>query len=314
MISIALATYNGELFLNEQMESLINQTITEYEIVICDDNSTDSTYKILLEYKSKYSFVKVFRNERNLGFKKNFEKIIGLCSGNYIAFCDQDDIWTSDHLEILLKTIENNYFVGANSELIDQSGNRLNLSLMNTKKQTYIPSSAEYKRTLCYSNIFQGACSMGRTEFLKKCLPIPENVKYHDWWFALIASMDDKIVYSKNVVLFYRQHENNVTRNNKFNLVRKTFDYLFNKESKKKLREQWVINKTMLMEYEKKFAASNLISVAIKYYDSCLSGDIKAIICHFFTNYKLMFLAEKKSLIFIFRLINYILCSHGGRR
>lgn len=314
MISIALATYNGELFLKDQLDSLINQTIKDFEIVICDDNSTDTTYKILLEYSNKFSFVKVFQNARNLGFKKNFEKLIGLCSGDYIAFCDQDDIWTQNHLEVLLRTIGNNYFVGANSELIDQHGRKSNISLMDTKKQTYIPSAEEYKITECYTNLFQGACSMGRAEFLKKCLPIPENVRFHDWWIALVASMSNKIIFSNESILLYRQHDNNITNNIRFNILRKSISYLINKNNKKKLREQWIQNKNMLIEYEKRFFPENEITIAINYYDSCLSGNIRAIIFYFFKNYKLMFLTEKKSLIFIFRLINYIMCSQDDKK
>ena len=106
MISIAMATYNGAEFVAEQIESILMQTYTDFELIISDDCSKDNTVEILNQFASKDKRIKVIVNEKNLGFKKNFEKIISLCKGDYIAFCDQDDIWTLDHLEILLNEIK----------------------------------------------------------------------------------------------------------------------------------------------------------------------------------------------------------------
>ena len=92
MISIAMATYNGELFIREQLDSILTQTLSDWELIVCDDGSTDNTLSILQEYANNDSRIKIYQNETNLGFKRNFEKAIGLCSGEYIALCDQDDI------------------------------------------------------------------------------------------------------------------------------------------------------------------------------------------------------------------------------
>lgn len=105
MISIAMATYNGEKYLREQLDSILVQTISDFELIICDDCSNDSTRKILSEYAKKDSRIKVIFNEQNLGFVKNFEKTISFCNGEYIAFSDQDDIWLPNHLEVLLSEI-----------------------------------------------------------------------------------------------------------------------------------------------------------------------------------------------------------------
>jgi len=92
-ISVALCTYNGELYLREQLESILKQTFPPDEIIICDDGSTDTTIKILEEFRRK-SFipVKVYYNKENLGVSKNFEKAISLCSGDIIFLSDQDDV------------------------------------------------------------------------------------------------------------------------------------------------------------------------------------------------------------------------------
>jgi len=106
MVSIALATYNGERFLKEQLDSILEQSYTDIEIIACDDCSTDSTPQILEDYQKKDSRLKVYFNEKNLGFKKNFEKCISLCDGDYIALSDQDDVWTKDHIACCKAVLE----------------------------------------------------------------------------------------------------------------------------------------------------------------------------------------------------------------
>ena len=101
MISVALACYNGENFIYEQIQSIINQTITDLEIIICDDKSTDNTIDIIHNIKDKR--IKLYQNNIQLGVVKNFEKAISLCNGEYIALSDQDDVWVEKKLEKQLK-------------------------------------------------------------------------------------------------------------------------------------------------------------------------------------------------------------------
>ena len=126
MISIAMATYNGELFIREQLDSILTQTLSDWELIVCDDGSTDNTLSILQEYANNDSRIKIYQNETNLGFKRNFEKAIGLCSGECIALCDQDDIWYPNHLEILLNLIGNNSLSIGNSDIVDTNNTFLN--------------------------------------------------------------------------------------------------------------------------------------------------------------------------------------------
>ena len=108
MIGIAMTTYNGEKYLKEQIDSILNQTVSDFELIVCDDVSSDSTMDILNGYAAKDSRVHVFRNEENLGFLKNFEKAIRICldrGAEYVALADQDDIWTENHLEVLADTM-----------------------------------------------------------------------------------------------------------------------------------------------------------------------------------------------------------------
>ena len=103
LVSIALCTYNGEVFLQEQLNSLLNQTYTTIEIIAVDDASTDSTRSILEKKASTDSRLKVFINEKNIGYNKNFEKAISLCSGDFIAISDQDDIWEAEKIGKMMR-------------------------------------------------------------------------------------------------------------------------------------------------------------------------------------------------------------------
>ena len=93
LISIAMTSYNGEKYIREQLDSILTQTYGNFELIICDDRSKDSTVEIIKDYCIKDSRIKLYVNEKNLGFKKNFEKAISLCKGEYIALSDQDDIY-----------------------------------------------------------------------------------------------------------------------------------------------------------------------------------------------------------------------------
>ena len=93
-ISIAMATFNGDKFIKEQLDSFAKQTITPFELVVCDDGSTDSTLGIVMNFAQSASFkVRVYQNPENLGFSNNFMKCASLCEGEWIAFSDQDDVW-----------------------------------------------------------------------------------------------------------------------------------------------------------------------------------------------------------------------------
>ena len=213
LISIAMATYNGEKFIRQQLDSILLQSFADFELIICDDCSYDVTVEIIKQYQQKDSRINLYQNEKNLGFKKNFEKIISLCKGDYIALCDQDDIWTKDHLEILLKEIKSFDCVSANALLIDEKGESIGITMRDFIPIHLIPKDRNLLfRHEVYGNIVQGAASMFSRDLLMKALPIPDSVKYHDWWFALIACEYKGCKYIDKIVLNYRRHESNATQ------------------------------------------------------------------------------------------------------
>ena len=221
MISIAMTSYNGEKFIREQIDSILNQTYSDFELIIGDDCSTDSTRNILQEYKQKDPRIKLCLNEKNLGFKKNFENVINQCTGDYIAFSDQDDVWELNKLQLCLDKINDAAFVCTDATEVDEKLNPLGYTLKECLGLTEVPSdSKELIKNLVHHNFVQGATILAKSEFIKRCLPIPEDIRFHDWYFALCAALDGrKIEYLNQPTLLYRQHGGNVTTNVKRNTL-----------------------------------------------------------------------------------------------
>lgn len=213
MISIAMATYNGEKYIREQIDSILNQTIQDFEIVICDDCSKDGTVRILQEYARNDKRFHVYQNEVNLGFKKNFEKAITLCKGEYIALSDQDDIWMPNHLELLKNAIKDKVLSCGNADLIDKDGNEMGITFWEQEAFDSIPTSnlGKAMSILLFRSPYQGAAMMVRHQLLEKALPIPQVYTYHDSWFALFACFCGGIACVKEPILKYRRIENSVT-------------------------------------------------------------------------------------------------------
>jgi glycosyltransferase involved in cell wall biosynthesis len=211
LISIAVATYNGEQYLKEQIDSLLAQTYTNIEIIICDDNSTDQTASVLQEY-TNHPQIKVELNTQNLGYIKNFEKAISLCQGEYIALSDQDDIWMPNKLEVLLNNIGEDILIYSDALMVDSNLNSLNRWIIKPNNNFF---SGSYPSMFVYGNFISGNTMMFRNSLLPYILPIPSDHKFHDWWIAFIASSVGTIGYVKDDLIYYRIHERQVTSDSK---------------------------------------------------------------------------------------------------
>ncbi len=236
-----MTTYNGEKYLREQLDSIILQSFSDFELIICDDVSDDKTVDILKEYEKKDSRIHVYINQTNLGFLKNFEKAISFCKGEYIAFCDQDDIWLPNHLEILLKSIQDKDVCGANAILVDANNKDMGTNICQIMGINKLPVlQDDFAFSIFFQNYFQGTAMLVKTEFLRKNIPFPEDIKFHDWWLALCGCFEDGVVYIKEPILRYRQHSNNVTTNEKEGLM-KSLRGLFHRSKENELINQRIL-------------------------------------------------------------------------
>ena len=208
-----MATYNGERFLKEQIDSILNQSIWFDELIIRDDCSTDNTWALLLQYAAKDNRIKLKKNERNIGLVNNFELAIRDCSGDLIALSDQDDIWLNNHLEILVSNIGNKALCLADAEIIDENGIRSHKTLSYCECRDYTPIDDIQKAytTFFYRGWFQGASMLLRKSFIQEALPIPDINIYHDFWFGCLACFRGGISYSPEVITLYRRHSKAVT-------------------------------------------------------------------------------------------------------
>ncbi len=266
-ISIAMTTFNGEKYLSAQLDSVLNQTYKDFELIICDDCSTDSTKQIISSYAESDSRIKFYSNKKNLGFKKNFEKAIQLCNNDYIALCDQDDIWFPEHLEKLINNIGNYDICCGDAVLIDKNGNSLNKLLSEDNEFNYFYNNDKllYK-ILCTGNPFQGASMLLKKTFLKKSLPIPETIPFHDTWFSLCACLQNRIFYINDIITKYRQHDATITkRNNNDSFIKKIYNEIYKRFIKKNFKKSSRFD--YIKELRNKFKISSEINII---FDNCI--------------------------------------------
>jgi glycosyltransferase involved in cell wall biosynthesis len=202
LVSVALCTYNGAPYLREQLDSLLAQDYAPLEIVAVDDGSGDDTVAIMEEYARRDSRLKVRRNPANLGFRRNFEKVIGLCQGELIATCDQDDVWHPAKLRILQHAMQDALLVYCDSELITAAGKRTGERVSGLVNMV----DGSDPRWFAFHNCISGHAMLFRRELTDSALPFPAT-GYHDQWLAFVAASIGRIRYVDRPLVQYRRHE-----------------------------------------------------------------------------------------------------------
>lgn len=204
-ISIAMTTYNGAKYLQAQLDSFMSQSRLPDELVVCDDGSTDDTMHILHDFRDTAPFaVIVERNAVNLGFTKNFEKAVSLCTGDIVFLSDQDDIWFADKIEQIEAVFQKNHdhhLVIHDGEIVDDSLIRNNV----TKMQQVIDGFG------VDTVLAMGGLTAVRRELLSYALPIPEGVIGHDIWFHQVARFLGTRLVFKSVLQLIRRHGENTS-------------------------------------------------------------------------------------------------------
>lgn len=204
-ISIAMATYNGEKFLKEQLDSILEQLGPRDEIIISDDGSTDGTLRIAESYKDKR--IKILNGPRK-GIKQNFANAVAHCNGKYIFLVDQDDVWLENKVDTVLKTFEETkcLLIIHDCEIFDSGTNKTVCESFFEQRK----SGSGYFKNL-WKNTYIGCCMAFNAELKNKILPIPNDIKMHDQWIGIIAEKEGKVIFLPKVLLRYRRHDNNVT-------------------------------------------------------------------------------------------------------
>ena len=205
LISVVMTTYNGEKYLEHQLDSIFLQTYKNIEVVVTDDGSTDRTPVILNEYACRYPQLKVYINEKNLGFVKNFEKACTLSKGSFIALCDQDDWWDPHKLEKLYRGIGHHPMIYCNSRLCNEQLEDTGATI--SDRAVLAPITSPLQQAV-FCRIYGHATLITRN-LVQKAIPFLEVIP-HDWWLSFMATLHGGIAYLDEPLVHYRQHEANL--------------------------------------------------------------------------------------------------------
>lgn len=223
MISVCMATYNGEKFIKEQIDSILLNMNDNDELVISDDGSNDKTLAIIKQYND--SRIKLVDGPRK-GVKKNFENAIQYATGEYIFLADQDDIWKNDKVKTVLKY----FYENLDTLLVIHDAEVFNSS---TKEIIY-DSFFKFRNSKSgllnnfIKNSYIGCCMAFNAELKEKIIPIPEDIDMHDQWIGLIVEIErGKPLFIKEKLLKYRRHGNNVSQMKHYGIKKMILNRLY---------------------------------------------------------------------------------------
>lgn len=217
-LQILLATYNGEPFLPDLLESVLRQTYVNWELIIRDDGSTDRTREICEEYRGRDNRISTLDDQKgNLGANRNFEVLLGRASASYVMFCDQDDVWLPDKAERSVHALR---------ELEIEKGERTpllvytDLALIGAHSEPISPSLYRFTgrdprrnelRHMCVASAIYGCTMIVNRPLLSLLRPFPAELMYWDLWLAVIALSFGAVEYLDEVTVLYRRHSRNVS-------------------------------------------------------------------------------------------------------
>lgn len=208
MISVCIATYNGEKYVCEQLESILKQIGNDDEVIISDDGSTDETLNIIKGFIEKeQKTIKLIEGPRK-GVIKNFENAIKNAQGDIIFLSDQDDIWEDNKVETMVDAFRksNDYYVVVHdATVVDSNGEKIMDSFFATRN-----SKKGLIKNLI-KNSYIGCCMAFKCEIKEKILPFPDGIEMHDWWIGLVSEMKYKSYFIDEKLIRYRRHGDNVS-------------------------------------------------------------------------------------------------------
>ena len=223
-IDILLATYNGSKYLHEQLDSILNQSYGNINVIIRDDGSSDNTVMIIKEYEQKDSRVRLLNdNLGNLGFVRNFEELMKNSTSEYLMFSDQDDIWYNNKVETSytrIKAIEETN--GKSCPILVHT----NSKIMNYEKQTKSLFISDYAKNSSFENslfnfFVQGSTMLINASLKREALPFSKEVYLHDRYLHLIAEFIGIRAYIDTPTMDYRQHSNNEIGSRGTNIIKR---------------------------------------------------------------------------------------------
>lgn len=213
-ISIALATYNGEKFIKEQLESILSQLNENDEIVISDDGSTDNTINVIKNINDLR--IRIIDGPQK-GVKQNFANAISQCSGKYVFLSDQDDIWKKNKVSSILQTFEKTKCSCILHDCLIFDSNTK--SIISESFFKYRNSKKGIINNII-KNSYIGCCMAIDSNFISKILPIPNNIEMHDQWIGIMCEKYGKVVFLEDKLIEYRRHRDNVSQMHHYSVLK----------------------------------------------------------------------------------------------
>lgn len=205
-----MCTYNGARFVEQQLDSIVNQTYRNLEIVVADDGSTDDTVAIVRRFQQRDRRIRLLEGVSNLGFIGNFARALSACTGDQIALADQDDVWLPEKIMTLCEQLGDNLLIYSRVQMIDAEGNQLQEVFPRVNRL-----DGACALSLLVDNCVTGHACLIQRELRDLALPFPPGVKAHDQWLALVAAGLGRMKASESVLSLYRKHGANVLLNKK---------------------------------------------------------------------------------------------------
>ena len=205
MISVCMATFNGERYLMQQLESILDQLPQESEVIVSDDGSNDGTISLLEKIASSDRRLRIINGPGLSSIAKNFENALVEAKGDMIFLADQDDIWLPKKVAECIKGLYTADMVLSNCRLVDEQGR-----VMNCECADFIRFRTGLIPNLV-RNRFTGSMMAFRSSLLKHILPIPDRVPMHDWWIGMNGCIFGRIKYISTPLVLYRRHNANAS-------------------------------------------------------------------------------------------------------
>lgn len=202
MISVCMAVKNGAAFIEEQIQSILPQLGVNDELIVSDDNSTDSTIKIVNAFADER--IKVTINP-NGGIVDNFENAIKHSCGDKIFLADQDDVWVKDKIEKMSLHLNQFDVVICDCAIVDCHLQPQSNSFFEVNKS----SKGLIKNII--RNSYMGCCMAFNRTILNKILPFPQNIAMHDLWIGLVAEVHYSVYFLPEQLVLYRRHSGNAS-------------------------------------------------------------------------------------------------------
>ncbi len=251
-VSVALCTYNGEKYIEEQLNTIIAQTRRPDEIVVSDDGSSDRTLEIAGSVLAGSGIAHlVLKNEGKHGVVGNFHNAMSHCSGDVIFTSDQDDMWREDKVELMIRPFEEseeNVLVFSNALLVDGEGKSLGGDLWSTLSFRPERAKGDMFGLLLNRCVVTGAAMALRRSLFELGGMAPQGW-LHDGWFAVNAVLVGKLCPIDEQLLFYRQHGNNVVGAKKLTSMQRVKGYFKNSAIMEKTRMERRLRYAAVLEF-----------------------------------------------------------------